>query len=151
MSGHEPTSITWAAAGALSRPHPLSPSPFRGGGTLCEFDRASSRDSDCEVNPPQSYALAMDPLRRLRPSSDSRSRASCVFDLPPAERHAWTLLRNRGILGLNFRRQHVVQKFIVDFCCLSERIVIELEGDVHDAEEHEAYDRGRAELLRAAG
>jgi len=31
-----------------------------------------------------------------------------------------------------FRRQHVLHGFIVDFCCLSERIVIELEGDVHD-------------------
>ena len=38
----------------------------------------------------------------------------------------------RGILGLMFRRQHVLHGFIVDFCCLSERIVIELEGDVHD-------------------
>jgi len=38
------------------------------------------------------------------------------------ERHAWTLLRNRGVLGLKFRRQHALHGFIVDFCCLSERI-----------------------------
>ena len=38
----------------------------------------------------------------------------------------------RGIFGLKFRRQHVLHGFIVRFCCLSERIVIELEGDVHD-------------------
>jgi very-short-patch-repair endonuclease len=31
----------------------------------------------------------------------------------PAERHAWALLRNRGILGLKFRRQHVLEGFIV--------------------------------------
>jgi len=50
----------------------------------------------------------------------------------PAERHAWTLLRNRGILGLKFRRQHVLHGFIVDFYCASERVVIELEGSPHD-------------------
>ena len=38
-------------------------------------------------------------------------------DATPAERHAWTLLRNRRLLGLKFRRQHVLRGFIVDFYC----------------------------------
>src|SRR6266513_2685709 len=39
-----------------------------------------------------------------------------------------------GILGLKFRRQHVLHGFIVDFYYPSERIVIELEGNMHDTE-----------------
>ena len=55
------------------------------------------------------------------------------------------------MLGLKFRRQHVLHGFIVDFYCLSERIVIELDGDVHDREQQRAYDRAREEWLEAAG
>ncbi|SRR6266576_1698046 len=93
----------------------------------------------------------MDPLRRLRPAQRFALAHELRHKPTPAERHAWTLLRNRGILGLKFRRQHVLQGFIVDFCCLSKRIVIELEGNVHDREAQRAYDRARAELLEAAG
>ncbi len=52
---------------------------------------------------------------------------------------------------MKFRRQHVVHGFIVDFCCLSDRVVIELEGDVHDRNARRAHDRARAEFLQAAG
>ena len=93
----------------------------------------------------------MDPLRRLT----ARQRYAFARQLrrqrTPAERHAWTLLRNRGVLGLKFRRQHVLHGFIVDFCCLHECIVIELEGDAHDSIERRGYDRARAEFLTAAG
>ena len=93
----------------------------------------------------------MDPLRRLRPAQRFALARQMRRRPTPPERHAWTLLRNRGILGLKFRRQHVLHGFIVDFCCLRERIVIELEGDVHDAEDQRAYDRARAGFLEAAG
>src|SRR6267378_2859518 len=57
----------------------------------------------------------------------------------------------RGILGLKFRRQHVLHGFIVDFYCPSERIVIELEGNVHDTEAQRGYDQVRTGLLEGAG
>jgi very-short-patch-repair endonuclease len=82
--------------------------------------------------------------------SDLRAR-ELRLNPTPAERYAWTLLRNRGILGLKFRRQHVLHGFIVDFYCPSEGIVIELEGNVHDTEVQRDYDRARAGLLEAAG
>jgi very-short-patch-repair endonuclease len=50
----------------------------------------------------------------------------------PAEAAAWRLLRGRAILGLKFRRQQVVAGFIVDFYCPSLRLVLELDGGVHD-------------------
>jgi very-short-patch-repair endonuclease len=43
------------------------------------------------------------------------------------------------MLGLKFRRQHVVENFIVDFYCLSERMVIEIEGDAHDSRERQTW------------
>ncbi len=48
------------------------------------------------------------------------------------ERHAWSLLRNRRIGGLKFRRQHVIGAFIVDFYCADLRLVLELDGAPHD-------------------
>jgi len=50
----------------------------------------------------------------------------------PAERHAWSLLRRRGILGLKFRRQHPLCGFIVDFYCPRLRLVLELDGGSHE-------------------
>src|SRR5207245_6248177 len=64
---------------------------------------------------------------------------------------ASSLLRNRGILGLKFRRQHVVHGFIVDFYCAAERLVLELEGGAHDGPDQRAYDAARADVLEAAG
>lgn len=93
----------------------------------------------------------MDPLRRLRAAERFARARELRHNPTPAERHAWTLLRNRGILGLKFRRQHVLHGFIVDFYCVGERIVIELEGDVHHTEAQQDYDRARAGFLQAAG
>jgi very-short-patch-repair endonuclease len=93
----------------------------------------------------------MDPLRRLSAAERFARARELRLHPTPAERHAWTLLRNRGILGLKFRRQHVLHGFIVDFYCAGERIVIELEGDVHDPEAQRDYDQARAGFLVAAG
>src|SRR6266513_3349863 len=93
----------------------------------------------------------MDPLRRLR-AAERFARARELRDNPtPAERHALSLLCNSGILGLKFRRQHVLHGFIVDFYCPSERIVIELEGNMHDTEAQRGYDQARTGLLEGAG
>ena len=134
-----------------SGPHPLSPSPFGRGGTNEEFDCAARRNSGCASRPVVGHAPPMDPLRRLRAAERFALARGLRRGPTPAERHAWTLLRNRGMLGLKFRRQHVLHGFIVDFCCLSERIVVELEGDGHDSEAQRNYDRSRAGFLEAAG
>ena len=81
----------------------------------------------------------MDPLRRLRAAERFARARELRHNPTPAERHAWTLLRNRGILGLKFRRQHVLHG------------LIELEGDVHDTQAQRDYDQARAGFLQAAG
>jgi very-short-patch-repair endonuclease len=50
-----------------------------------------------------------------------------------AEKRIWYLLRRHQFGGLNFRRQVPIDPYIVDFACLSIRLVIELDGGQHDA------------------
>jgi leucyl-tRNA synthetase len=45
----------------------------------------------------------------------------------------WATLRNRGLDGLKFRRQHPIGRFIADFCCLERRLIVEIDGPIHDA------------------
>ena len=64
-----------------------------------------------------------------------------------AEQYAWELLRNRRCLGLKFRRQQVIRGLIVDFYCAEYRLVIELDGEVHETQQD--YDRARDAVLQA--
>ena len=69
----------------------------------------------------------------------------------PAERHGWSLLRRRQILGLKFRRQHVLDGFILDFYCPVLRLVIELDGAGHRETTQSEYDVARDTWLSARG
>jgi very-short-patch-repair endonuclease len=51
----------------------------------------------------------------------------------PAEAKLWSALRNKQVAGLKFRRQHAVDRYIVDFYCHEMRLVIEVDGPTHDA------------------
>ena len=66
-----------------------------------------------------------------------------------AEAILWSMLRNRQLDGLKFRRQAPVAGAIADFACHEIRLIIELDGGVHDL--HEARDAVRDERLRVAG
>src|SRR5437879_12871066 len=93
----------------------------------------------------------MDPLRHVPPAHKFALARQLRRVGTPMERYAWSLLRNRGVLGLKFRRQHVLHGFIVDFYCATERLVLELEGDVQARCDRPIYDAARAEFLEAAG
>jgi len=69
----------------------------------------------------------------------------------PAEAFLWTILRRKSLKKLKFRRQHPVNRFIVDFYCHELKLVIELDGDIHLPEEIKTYDLKREELLRSMG
>ncbi len=53
-------------------------------------------------------------------------------NLTQAEANLWARLRNRQLGGLKFRRQHPVGPFIADFYCAEHRLVVEIDGDIHD-------------------
>ena len=64
-----------------------------------------------------------------------------------AEKLLWSELRNRKLNGLKFRRQHPLDKFIVDFYCNEKKLVIELDGGVHDEKINKDYDEARTAML----
>lgn len=64
----------------------------------------------------------------------------------PVEIALWEALRNRKFLGLKFRRQVPVGKFIVDFLCTHPKLIIELDGPIHDFKIQE--DAWRSESIR---
>ena len=66
-----------------------------------------------------------------------------------AENILWYYLKNRNMKGLKFRRQHVLQGYIVDFVCLEKKLIIELDGSQHA--EQETYDAIRTKALRNDG
>ena len=55
----------------------------------------------------------------------------------------WEKLRAHRLDGLKFRRQHPMGRFIVDFYCAECRLVVELDGAVHESRTAEDSDRTR--------
>lgn len=49
-----------------------------------------------------------------------------------AEKKLWQYLRNGNFHGLKFKRQHPIENFIVDFICLECKVMIKLDGEVHN-------------------
>jgi very-short-patch-repair endonuclease len=69
--------------------------------------------------------------------------------MTPAERQLWTSLRGNRLKGLHFRRQQVIDGFIVDFYCHAAGLVVEVDGPVHDQQAD--YDTERDRVLSARG
>ncbi len=59
------------------------------------------------------------------------------------ERLLWRSLRGSQLAGLKFRRQHPIGRFVVDFCCMQEKLAIELDGVSHDGRATEDEQRTR--------
>ena len=67
-----------------------------------------------------------------------------------AEAALWELLRDKK-LGDKFRRQHLIDDFIVDFVCLSKNLVIEVDGGYHNDFTQKEYDQQRTLYLNEKG
>ncbi|TVR97492.1 MAG: endonuclease domain-containing protein [Rhodospirillales bacterium] len=71
-------------------------------------------------------------MRKLSPPSDSVPLARRLRrDGTDAERRLWRHLRNRGLDGHKFRRQHPIAGFVADFACVEARLVVEVDGGQH--------------------
>ncbi|RMD59467.1 DUF559 domain-containing protein [Candidatus Parcubacteria bacterium] len=66
-----------------------------------------------------------------------------------SERILWQALRRKQLLNLKFRRQQVLGRFIVDFYCPSCKLVIEVDGGIHDT--RRVADAQRERWLNKAG
>jgi len=65
-----------------------------------------------------------------------------------AEALLWEKLRNKE-LGVKFRQQHIINKFIVDFCSIEKALIIEVDGEIH--EKHKEADVQRTRILKNEG
>ncbi len=68
-----------------------------------------------------------------------------------AETVLWESLRNKRLNGLKFRRQHPISRFIVDFYCHKYKLVVELDGSIHNLPEVAENDKNREKELRDLG
>ena len=66
-----------------------------------------------------------------------------------AERCLWEEVRGNRLDGLHFRRQQIIAGFIVDFYCHAARLVIEIDGPVHDRQPD--HDAERTHILESMG
>lgn len=67
-----------------------------------------------------------------------------------AERKLWEEIRNKK-LGKKFRRQHPIGKYIADFYCHECKLMIEVDGTVHDQKHVMERDLGRETKIRELG
>ena len=87
--------------------------------------------------------------RKLRSNPTTKHRAITLRkESTPAEQKLWSRLRNDQ-LGVTFRRQHAIDKYIADFFAPKAGLIIEVDGSQHL--EQAEYDAKRTKYLEAKG
>jgi very-short-patch-repair endonuclease len=95
----------------------------------------------------ESIAMAEKPLPK-HPMMLDRARGLRHKATPP-EQLLWSVLRGRRLAGLKFRRQEMIEPYIVDFCCRELKLIVELDGMSHD--DKKKSDETREAWLRNQG
>jgi very-short-patch-repair endonuclease len=67
------------------------------------------------------------------------------------EASLWNILKSKKLGGRKFRRQYSIGNYIADFCCPSEKLVIELDGDAHGDYHKIEEDKNRDKYLKDLG
>jgi 3'-phosphoadenosine 5'-phosphosulfate (PAPS) 3'-phosphatase len=100
--------------------HPLHPTPALPGGE----GGVRSFDARYATEDPRTYGQLKQWARGMRKEPTE------------AEATLWRMLRHDN-LGVRFRRQHVLGEYILDFACLKKRLVIEVDGGIHQEQKEE--------------
>jgi adenine deaminase len=131
-----------------------SPNPSDGG--------ALNSDGSAPLNPPQGGTLDSD-SSSVNYSYKYHTAAPEVYGLlkkfvkqhrenpTHAENILWHLLRGRQLQGYKFRRQHIIGSYIADFVCLNKRLIIEVDGLIHQTPENKTSDAERTFELNKLG
>jgi leucyl-tRNA synthetase len=102
----------------------LNPSPEES-----ETDSIDKKEYDSYITTdPQLWKLLRDKALEMRKNPT------------PAEDALWQALR-RNTTNYHFRRQHIIDRYIADFLCLSKQTIIEVDGDIHDYQIEEDENR----------
>jgi very-short-patch-repair endonuclease len=71
-------------------------------------------------------------------TSEKRQRAKELRkDMTPAETRLWRELRTNKLAGWHFRRQQVIDGFIVDFYCHAASLIVEVDGGIHTTQKEQ--------------
>ncbi|MDX1427582.1 MAG: vitamin B12 dependent-methionine synthase activation domain-containing protein, partial [Salegentibacter mishustinae] len=65
-----------------------------------------------------------------------------------AETVLWESLKNKQLEGFKFRRQHIIGSYIADFVCLKKKLVVEVDGLIHQLPENKKSDKERTAWLK---
>lgn len=68
-----------------------------------------------------------------------------------AEIVLWESLRGNKLDNYKFRRQHIIDSYIADFICLAKKLIIEVDGLIHQLPENIISDKERTEVLNKLG
>ena len=131
-------------------PHPLTPSPTRGEGgqdnsnsALIPLSRSGGQGlrghekvQRWEVTPELQRKM-VEVARQFRKQPT------------PSEKILWQALKNCQLDNYKFRRQQPIGVFVVDFFCAAARVVVEVDGGIHESQQE--LDRQRQELLESLG
>jgi very-short-patch-repair endonuclease len=113
------------------------PVPTRGGYKLCPFlwshraPPAPQRSPGRGVRRPGGFGCCNRAVARGRTPTIMHRTGELDGEPTPAEAKLWAYLRRSKVLGIGFRRQHAIGRYIVDFCSPSQKLVIELDGSQH--------------------
>ena len=91
-------------------------------------------------------------MPRTKVSFEMRQKARSLRHMATkAETLLWYELRELKASGLKFRRQSPIGPYIVDFACLSLKLVVEIDGDTHETDRGRRHDANRDGYLRSLG
>ncbi len=99
--------------------------------------------------PPKSADSRWEKVKRSYPEKTLNRAKSLRHSQTDAEGLLWHYLRNKQLDGYKFRRQQPIGPYIIDFACLPEKLLIELDGGQHA--EQETYDEQRDQFLKDKG
>ncbi|WP_234110779.1 MULTISPECIES: vitamin B12 dependent-methionine synthase activation domain-containing protein [Chryseobacterium] len=84
--------------------------------------------------------------------SELKVRAEELRDqMTEAETLLWNVLSGKKFEGYEFQRKHIVDRFIVDFVCLKQKLIVELDGKLPHEQEQAEKDKIRTEILNSEG
>ena len=98
----------------------VSPLPSDGRGAGGEGGRSQEKSIAMSEKPRPKNPIMLARARSLRHKAT------------PPEQLLWSVLRGRRLAGLKFRRQELIEPYIVDFCCRELKLIVELDGSSHE-------------------
>jgi len=113
-------------------------------------------DLECEaefksfIQPRTALSSGVTALQKVTKPKKLRAR-ELRQKMTPAEELLWKRLRCRRLNGLKFRRQQVIRGFIADFYCEAAKLVLEIDGRVHEKSVQKKIDRLKDEVFRLVG